>query len=89
MAVLFLLCLLDMPYGYYMMVRTVGMIGFVLLAYNALQDDDIKHVILYAGLAILFQPLHKIALGRTLWNIVDVVVAVYLIYTLTTEKKEQ
>jgi hypothetical protein len=41
-------------------------------------------------MAVLFQPLFKIALGRTLWNIVDVIAAVGLIISLfiKTEKEE-
>lgn len=38
--------------------------------------------IVFAGLALLFQPFFKIALGRVIWNIVDVVVAVGLIFLL-------
>jgi hypothetical protein len=39
-------------------------------------------MIVYVGLAILFQPLIKIALGRLIWNIVDVIVAAGLLYSL-------
>jgi hypothetical protein len=39
-------------------------------------------MILFIVLALLFQPLLPIALGRVIWNIVDVVVAGYLIYLL-------
>ena len=34
---------------------------------------------MFAALALLFQPFFKIALGRTMWNVVDVLVAVGLI----------
>jgi len=33
-------------------------------------------------LALLFQPFLPLSLGRVIWNIVDVVVAVYLVYLL-------
>lgn len=45
-------------------------------------QDDLVH-----RLAILFQPFAKIALGRVLWNIVDVIVAGYLIYLVVRNKK--
>jgi hypothetical protein len=32
LSTLFLLCLADLPYGYYELVRIVGLIGFSLLA---------------------------------------------------------
>ena len=34
---------------------------------------------MFAALALLFQPFFKVAWGRMIWNIVDVVVAVGLI----------
>lgn len=40
-------------------------------------------------LALLFQPFIKIALGRILWNVVDVSVGVGLLLSLTTTKKEE
>ena len=72
LSILLLLCLLDMPYGYFQLVRFLA-----------------------ASLAILFQPLIKIALGRTIWNIVDVIVAGFLImlvikdYKITAKIKEE
>jgi hypothetical protein len=45
---------------------------------------------LFAGLALLFQPFFKVALGRVLWNIIDIVVAVALIFLIVRAfKKEQ
>lgn len=79
LAVLFFMCLMDMPYGYYEFVRFIGMIGFAYLAYDSNQMDRPTEMFIYIALAILFQPLFKIALGRELWNIVDVVVGVGLI----------
>ncbi len=36
-------------------------------------------LILYAGLAILFQPFYKIALGKEIWIIVDLIVGIGLL----------
>jgi hypothetical protein len=82
LSVLFLLCLADMPYGYYELVWIVGLIGFSLLAYQASQKENKTEMIIYIGLALLFQPFLKIALGRELWNVVDVVVAIGLIVSI-------
>ena len=35
--------------------------------------------IMFGTLALLFQPFVKVALGRTMWNVVDVAVAILLI----------
>ena len=88
LAVLFFLCLLDMPYGFYQLVRFVALIGFGILAYQAYQNENMLEVIVYGGLALLFQPLFKIALGREIWNVVDVVVGIGLLLTLLKNGKK-
>jgi hypothetical protein len=88
LAILFFLCLADMPYGFYQFVRFIGLIGFALLAYQALQEGRQRAVIIYALLAILFQPFFKIALGKDLWNIVDVIVGVGLIVSIVIKPKK-
>lgn len=80
--VLLLLCLLDMPYGYYTFVRFAAAAAFCYFAYIASQSENKERMILFIALAVLFQPLLKIPLGRTIWNIVDVIVAGYLAYLL-------
>ena len=82
LAVLFLLCLADMPYGFYQFVRFLALIGFGILAWESGQRNYSSEMLVYVALAILFQPLFKIALGRSLWNIIDVVVAVGLLWSL-------
>ena len=74
------LCLFSMPYGYFQFVRFVAMVSFAYLAYCEYKDGSKDRMILFIILAILFQPFLKIALGRFLWNIVDIIVAGYLIY---------
>lgn len=82
LAILFFLCLLDMPYGYYQFVRFVALIGFGILAYKANEQNEKTEMIIYGSLALLFQPFFKIALGREIWNIVDVIVGVGLVGSL-------
>lgn len=36
-------------------------------------------MIMYGGLALLFQPFFKVVLGRQIWNIVDVIVRIGLL----------
>ena len=86
LAILLFGCLLNMPYGYYQFVRFVAMVIFSYLAYSANELNKKNEVIIYLGLALLFQPFIKIALGRTIWNIVDVVVGIGLIVSLFQSK---
>jgi lipoprotein signal peptidase len=76
-----------MPYGYYQLVRFAGLIGFGILAYLAHAEDKQTEMIIYGALALLFQPFFKIALGRDLWNIVDVVIAIGLIVSIVKDQK--
>jgi hypothetical protein len=58
------------------------MVGFGYLAYSANEQKFKNEAFIYLALAILFQPFIKIALGRTIWNIVDVLVASGLLLSL-------
>lgn len=82
LATLLLLCLLDMPYSFFQLVRFMSMAGFAFLAYTANETNSKNEMLLYVFLALLFQPFEKIALGRELWNIVDIIVALFLIISL-------
>ena len=83
-AVLLLLCLLHMPYGFYAFVRFVATVAFCFFAFDANQHGNRDRMILFIILAILFQPFLKIPLGRVIWNIVDIVIAGYLLYLMYT-----
>jgi uncharacterized membrane protein len=85
LSILLLLCLLDMPYGYYQFVRFLGMICFGFLAFKVQQTNQGWFVFWLAS-AILINPLFKISLGRTIWNIVDVVWAIALIVSIKNSK---
>jgi hypothetical protein len=101
LAILFFLCLADMPYGYYQFVRFIGFIGFLYLAFMHFKENeemiavgrvDVQKkygaTISYVLLSILFQPFFKIALGRQMWNIVDVVVGMGLLISLFMNSKD-
>jgi hypothetical protein len=87
LAILFFLCLADMPYGFYQFVRLAGLIGFAILAYQAYEKGRQTEMFIYGGLALLFQPFFKMALGREMWNIVDFVVGVGLLVSIFMKPK--
>lgn len=86
LASLLLLCLAHMPYGYYQLVKWAALVCFTFMGYDYYQRKDVPMAFVFFGLAVLFQPVVKIALGRTLWNIVDVVVAIFLIVLTFIDK---
>lgn len=87
--VLLLLCLLQLPYGLYQLFRVIFTVGFVLLAIKANEDKKQTELTIYIVLAVLFQPLLKISLGREIWNILDIVVALGLIVNLFKTSKNE
>ena len=88
LAVALLICLFPMPYGYYTLVRFVSMILFGCMAYSFYKEEKIPLCILFVALALLFQPFIKVALGRTMWNVIDVILAVALVLLWCYNKKQ-
>lgn len=89
LSILLFLCLIDWPYGYYQFVRLSAMIGFTYLAYEAFIEDQKVELIFFLLLTLLFQPLIKISLGRTLWNAVDVLVGLGLIASAIRDNRSK
>ena len=87
LSVLFLLCLLDWQYGFYQLVRFLGMIGFGILAFDEYEKDKNWFIVWISSL-ILINPFFKIALGRELWNIVDVIWVILLVYSIINQKNK-
>ena len=87
LAILLFFCLADMPYGFYQFVRFAGLIGFSILAYQADQQGRQTELIIYGALVLLFQPFFKIALGREIWNLVDVIVGLGLLLSIFMKPK--
>lgn len=81
-AVLLVLCLFDMPYGFYTLVRFAAMAAFAYLSYEYFKQKRDGMGFLFAALAVLLQPFAKIAIGRTLWNIIDILIALLLFYVI-------
>lgn len=85
--ILLLSCLLNMPYGYYILVRYVIGISFAIMAYRYYNKNKTEFAIVWGALALLFQPIIKIPLERGVWNVVDVIVAIVLLWEVVKNKK--
>lgn len=89
-------CLFDMPYWYYQLVRFISMLAFLYLAYVEYEENKQKNIavvwvekrtkytplFLYIFLVILFQPFEKFAFGKIIWNVIDIVIALFLLLSL-------
>lgn len=89
LAAILLSCLLPMPYGYFALVRFVTMVAFAVIAYRHWTKRLTSLTVVFGALALLFQPFAKITLGRMMWNIVDVVVALFLVILWLRESKSR
>ncbi|MCR5642251.1 MAG: hypothetical protein K6G32_02780 [Prevotella sp.] len=87
LAALMLLCLAPMPYGYFQLVRFVAMVAFGIMAYRYYKNDKVIASCVFGVLALLFQPFYKVVLGRGIWNVIDVIVALLLIALFVIEKR--
>jgi uncharacterized integral membrane protein len=85
-AILLLLCLLPMPYGFYTIVRLAMTIISGYLAYDYYTHNKKELAVTFSIIAVLFQPFIKLALGREMWQVVDVVVAILLLILAIRKK---
>ena len=72
-----------------MLVRFVMMVACGWMAYQYYLRQKTVGTWVFGILALLFQPMYKIALGRTVWNIVDVIVAIFFIVLFFFERKRE
>lgn len=81
-SIILLLCLFDMPYVSYQFTRFTLMAVFTYLAYFSNEQNNKQKVFIYTGLAILFQPFEKFAFGKIIWNLIDIVIVLFLLLSL-------
>ena len=74
-----LLALLPLPYGYYTLLRLVvcGVAGYG--AFRAAETGQTAWFLGLGVLALLFNPVFPVPLGRELWQPVDAVTAVIML----------
>lgn len=88
-SILLLLCLLDLPYGYYQLTRFISCVVFGYFSFEAYQRKSQSELIIFGMLSLLFQPFIKVSLGRDLWNILDVIIPIYIGYTVFAKRKNE
>lgn len=87
LAIALFLCLCPMPYGYYTVIRLATSIIACCWAYQFYEAKKTPLAIIAGAIAILFQPLIKIILDRTTWNILDVLLAIAIIVLVFIRRK--
>lgn len=87
LALLLILCLFDMPYWYYQLVRIFGTIGFAYLSWSEYKSNIKFTPIIFGIGAILFNPIIKISFDRDAWQVIDILFAAIILINLIYEKK--
>lgn len=67
-----------MPYGYYQILRVLLVLACVYLAFASSQKGITAWVWVFAGFALVYNPITPLSLGRELWSAVNVVTAILL-----------
>lgn len=80
LAIGLLFCLLPLPYGFYSIIRLATAIIAGCWTCKFSQKGQITNVIISCAIILLFQPFFKIALDRFTWNIVDVIIAIVILW---------
>ncbi|TFB96679.1 MULTISPECIES: DUF6804 family protein [Cryobacterium] len=70
---------LDLPYGFYFYFRTALSSAAVLLAFFAIRSERPAWLALFVPICILWTPVAWIHLSRGTWQVLDVIVAGFLI----------
>lgn len=81
-----LICLADNLYGYYQFVRFATTAALAYLAYECFKSKENGIRFCFVTLALLFQPFFKVALGRTIWNVVAVIAVIAVLFLFVRYK---
>ena len=86
LSIALLLCLLQMPYWYYQLIRILGMVGFLYFAYLDSKDKIKFTPQLFVVAALILNPIIKIPFGRNTWQIIDIILSVILLLSIFFER---
>jgi hypothetical protein len=84
---LLLICLLQLPFGYFQLIRFISVVGFAILAWYSYERKQFPVVIVYLGLAVIFQPLMVVPMEGTRWVFASILVAAGLVISIFVKGK--
>ncbi len=87
LSILFLLCLLRMPYWYYQLIRLLGVIGLLYFAYLDNKDKLKVTPQSFVIAAIIINPIIKISFRKNTWQIIDIILAAVLLFSIFFQRK--
>ena len=78
LAVLVLIGILPLPYGYYVFLRITVFIFSCYMIYFLFSQEKIPMMVAFIIIAIVFNPIIQIFLSKELWVVIDILVAIFL-----------
>ena len=94
-SIILLICTLKLPFYWYVILKIP--ITYIFINF-ALYDENRKVLVeeektsfwfyLWVCLAILYNPIYQIPLGKTVWIVVDVITVLVLFYSMTIQKSK-
>lgn len=86
--IMLLLALLPLPYGYYYILKTIVCVTSIreILVERKTQDKLTDKALIFIVLAVLYNPLVAIPLGKLIWSAVNGLTIAYFIYYQTTRR---
>lgn len=89
-AALLFIAILNLPIGYYTLLRIIISIGALLVILAVYKDQNKMWVIVFAGIGILFNPLIPVYFhDKDIWVPIDIAAGIVFIIKALTTKKEQ
>ena len=95
LSIILLICTLKLPFYWYVILKIP--ITYIFINF-ALYDENRKVLVeeektsfwfyLWVCLAILYNPIYQIPLGKTVWIVVDVITVLVLFYSMTIQKSK-
>jgi hypothetical protein len=85
-AFLFLAMIEGWPYGFFTLMRLVVFGTTVYLSWLAYNSEMQAWIWFFGFIALVFNPLIPLHLGRDLWKVIDLLVAVFLFISIFTFK---
>jgi len=81
-ALILFIAIADMPYGYY---RFVRLFTFAVCSYSLYKAYSIKNKTfswIFGIIAIVFNPIYPLYLGKELWQIVDAISGIIILVSI-------
>ena len=82
-----LMAIFPLPYGYYVLLRIVVTIAAAYMVYVSYIFNKRRLLYIFGVIAILFNPVIKVPLDKSIWILVDIITAITFFVALVKVKK--